>query len=340
VNQHVAIVRVDKTIADPGYVLSYLTHPYVKAYIESFNAGGSRRAITKGHIESFVIPLPPLTEQRAIASLLGALDDKIELNRQMNETLEATARLFFKDWFVDFGPTRAKAEGQAPYLAPELWELFPDALDDDDKPIGWNSNSLSTITSELRRGISPKYINEGGIRVLNQKCIRDNTVSFANSRRHDHNAKTVIDRLIVDGDILVNSTGVGTLGRVAQIWNIEEPTIVDSHITLVRADKSKVSATYLGINLSGRESEIESLGEGSTGQTELSRVRLGMIDVLIPDRQTLTAFDTITAELIQMSVNNQGESNILAETRDLLLPKLMSGEIRIRDAEKLVEQMV
>jgi type I restriction enzyme S subunit len=109
---------------------------------------------------------------------------------------------------------------------------------------------------------------------------------------------------------------------------------------LVRADKSKVSATYLGINLSGRESEIESLGEGSTGQTELSRVRLGMIDVLIPDRQTLTAFDTITAELIQMSVNNQGESNILAETRDLLLPKLMSGEIRIRDAEKLVEQMV
>ena len=71
-------------------------------------------------------------------SILGALQEKIELNRQMNETLEAMARLFFKDWFVDFGPTRAKAEGRPPYLAPELWSLFPNALDDDDKPMGWS----------------------------------------------------------------------------------------------------------------------------------------------------------------------------------------------------------
>jgi type I restriction enzyme, S subunit len=111
VNQHVAIVRVDPAMADPGYVLSYLTHPSVKSYVESFNAGGSRRAITKGHIESFQLPLPPLREQRAIAHILSTLDDKIELNRRMNETLEAMARALFKSWFVDFDPVRAKAEG-------------------------------------------------------------------------------------------------------------------------------------------------------------------------------------------------------------------------------------
>ena len=82
--------------------------------------------------------LPPLAEQDAIASILGALDDKIDLNRRMNETLEAMARAIFKDWFVDFGPTRAKMEGRAPYLAPEIWALFPDRLDDEGKPEGWS----------------------------------------------------------------------------------------------------------------------------------------------------------------------------------------------------------
>ena len=91
VNQHVTIIRVDPVRCSPGYLLSYLTHPLVKEYIESFNAGGSRRAVTKGNIESFELPLPPLAEQQAIADILGSLDDKIELNRRMSETLEGMA---------------------------------------------------------------------------------------------------------------------------------------------------------------------------------------------------------------------------------------------------------
>jgi len=93
------------------------------------------------------ITLPPLSFQEAIADVIGALDDKIELNRQTNETLEALARAIFKDWFVDFGPTRAKAEGRPPYLAPELWDLFPDALDDEDKPMGWKKRKLDDLFS-------------------------------------------------------------------------------------------------------------------------------------------------------------------------------------------------
>ncbi len=89
VNQHVSIIRPDSRYCDPGYLLSVLTHPLVKDYIESFNSGGSRRAITKGHIDSFQIPLPPLAEQKAIATVLGALDDKIENNRMLNHHLAA-----------------------------------------------------------------------------------------------------------------------------------------------------------------------------------------------------------------------------------------------------------
>jgi type I restriction enzyme S subunit len=96
VNQHVSIIRVDRRECEPGYLLSVLTHPATKGYIESFNSGGSRRAITKGHIESFEIPLPPLTEQKAIAEILGTLDSQIELNRCMNRTLKAISLAIFR----------------------------------------------------------------------------------------------------------------------------------------------------------------------------------------------------------------------------------------------------
>ena len=97
------------------------------------------------------LPLPPLVGATARSpAILGALDDKIDLNRRMNETLEAMARAIFKDWFVDFGPTRAKMEGRAPYLAPEIWALFPDRLDDEGKPEGWTTDSLGDIASRLR----------------------------------------------------------------------------------------------------------------------------------------------------------------------------------------------
>ena len=91
-------------------------------------------------------PIPALRlNSKTIASILGALDDKIDLNRRMNETLEAMARAIFKDWFVDFGPTRAKMEGRAPYLAPEIWALFPDRLDDEGKPEGWHETAIDSV---------------------------------------------------------------------------------------------------------------------------------------------------------------------------------------------------
>jgi type I restriction enzyme S subunit len=92
-----------------------------------------------------LVPVAPLETQKAIVSELGSLDDKIELNRRANETLEAMARAIFKDWFVDFGPTRAKIEGRAPYLTPEVWALFPDRLDDEDVPQGWRIGSLMEL---------------------------------------------------------------------------------------------------------------------------------------------------------------------------------------------------
>jgi len=162
-------------VAFPGYVLSYLTHPQVKGYIESFNAGGSRRAITKGHIESFRLPLPPLREQRAVSRVLSILDDKIELNRRMSETLDGMARALFRSWFVDFDPVRAKADGRDPGLPRVVGDLFPESVEDSelgDIPLGWRVAPLGEAI-EAVRGLSYKGsgLSKSGIPLHNLNSI-------------------------------------------------------------------------------------------------------------------------------------------------------------------------
>ena len=333
-------LRPDSEICDARYLYYFFSSELGQAEILERRIGSSVPGFNLTGLRTINVPLPPLPEQRAIVATLGALDDKIELNRRMCETLEAMARALFRDWFVDFGPTRAKMAGTAPYLSEDLWSLFPDRLDDDGKPEGWAMLALSEVTSELRRGVSPKYVEQGGVRVLNQKCIRNRQVDVAPSRRHDEVQRSVAGRLLQTGDILVNSTGTGTLGRVAQIWKIDEPVVVNSHVTVVRADPQKVSIFYLGICVTGREQEIEALGEGSTGQTELSRARLAQLPILLPSQIVQNAFDNSVVAILERITLAGLESRTLAATRDLLLPRLMSGELRVTDAEPLLQEVL
>lgn len=141
---------------------------------------------------------------------------------------------------------------------------------------GWQTNKLGEICSFLSRGISPKYLETGGICVLNQKCIRDHTVNFTLARRHDISTKGVSsERLIQFGDVLINSTGTGTLGRVAQLRETPiEPTTVDSHVTIARPLPGKFFSDFFGYMLIFIEEAIKEAGEGCGGQTELARSAL------------------------------------------------------------------
>lgn len=142
---------------------------------------------------------------------------------------------------------------------------------------------LREITSFLARGVAPKYTEKDDFYVLNQKCIRDWRVSLKDARFTDTEAKKVHDdRILRDNDILVNSTGQGTLGRVAQFLKLDRPATVDSHITIVRPNPDLVFPEYLGYVLKGRQNEIELLAEGSTGQTELSKLKLANLSIDLP----------------------------------------------------------
>ena len=152
ISQRQFYMRCDRSKVIPEYVALYFKSPEGrhKLLANSSQVGVPMIARPVTYLRSIEIPIPPLPEQQAIAHALGTLDDKIELNRRMNRTLEEMARAIFKDWFVDFGPTRAKMEGLDPYLPSELWDLFPDELVDSELgeiPEGWKVETLSTYSS-------------------------------------------------------------------------------------------------------------------------------------------------------------------------------------------------
>ena len=307
----------------------------------AFNSGSAQPSLNRNYINPVEVSIPPFSEQKAIAHILGTLDDKIELNRKTNETLEAIAKALFKAWFVDFDPVRAKAEGRPTGLPADISDLFPDSFEDSELgeiPSGWQCSHLADRAIYLSRGISPVYCEEGGVLVLNQKCIRDSRVSFEKARRHDTTRKQVIGREVRRFDALVNSTGVGTLGRVAMMPICQEEVVVDSHVTVVRGGNEQESF-FISSALLNRQTEIEALGEGSTGQTELSRVVLGSMPVIFPSSQLISAYFDF-AFIIQDKIEKNDQASVaLASARDALLPKLISGELRIPDAEKMLEEV-
>ena len=148
---------------------------------------------------------------------------------------------------------------------------------------GWEKVAISDVCIMIKRGQAPSYTENKSVTVLNQKCIRDGRINLEFSRQTDANLKPVNEWAYLNAtDTLVNSTGVGTLGRVAFVRNLPEPTTVDSHVTIVRPDNKKVEPSFLGLSLNFREADIEGLAAGSSGQTELSREALGNLIITLP----------------------------------------------------------
>ena len=282
------------------------------------------------YLRTVEIPLPPLPEQRAIAHVLSTLDDKIELNRRMNETLETMARAIFRDWFVDFGPTRAKAEGSTPYLASEIWDLFPDVLDNEGKPIAWKQGTLSEIADSPRRSINPVDIVKDtpyiGLEHMPRRSIA--LTEWENSEKVTSN-KSIFKK----GEFL--------FGKLRPYFHkigfAPIDGICSTDIVVVTPRETHWAAFALAC-LSSDEF-VEYTDQTSTG-TRMPRTNwktMGQYRVCIPPEQIIRAFQGIVQSLFDRMSANIHESRILAQTRALLLPKLISGEIRLREAEKAVE---
>ncbi len=335
VNQHVSIIRVDAQRADAGYVLAFLTHPEIKPYIESFNAGGSRRAVTKGHIESFRLPLPPLPEQRAIAHILGTLDDKIELNRRMNETLEAMARALFKSWFVDFDPVRAKAEGRDPDLPKPLADLFPARLVDSELgeiPQGWRVQTIEQFASlnpeAWSKDTRPDDINY--VDLSNTKWGRIEAVTKYARMDAPSRAQRVLRR---------SDTIVGTVrpGNGSYAFIAEEGLTGSTGFAVLRPRKIEYAElVYLAATAQENIEALSLLADGGAYPAVRPEVVTATQTTSANDA-VIKAFSRAVGPLLSKSAANERSSRTLKSIRDTLLPKLISGELRVNDAERLIE---
>lgn len=286
-----------------------LADPASISWFKFHAIGATMPNLNEGIIRSFPLRLPPVVHQRRIAELLSALDDKIELNRRMNDTLEAMARAIFNEWFVDFGPTRAKMEGRAPYLAPDIWALYPDRLDDEGKPKGWSSGRLSNVL-ELAYGKSLPARDrvDGDVPVYGSGGL---------SGWHD--------RALVDHPTII----VGRKGTVGSIYWEPRPSFPIDTVFFVRSVLPMVYCLHLLGSLGLETMNTDAAVPG------LNRENAYRLDVLY-DASVASAFASIVGPMRERMDANARENETLAATRDFLLPKLISGEILIRDAENLI----
>jgi type I restriction enzyme S subunit len=296
-------IRVDQSRISPTYLSYYMGLEFVSGWLHRHDSGSTLPSLNTSNLARLPVLLPPRRYQDAIATVLGALDDKIALN----DRIAATARELAQSYF--------QAAVQA------------DSHECD----------LASVTELVTRGVTPRYTEDAThLVVLNQRCVRDGRVSLDPARR------TLADnvpaqKLLMPNDVLVNSTGFGTLGRVAR-WSHEIPCTVDSHITIVRFDEARIDPVCAGFAMLTAQKELESLGEGSTGQTELNRVRLSEFRITVPEEEKAKELRPTLQALETRGNAALAESVTLAKLRDTLLPGLMSGAIRVRDAERAVEE--
>lgn len=301
VNNHAHIVT-GNDLCDTHYLCYLINSMDLSGYI----TGSAQPKLSQANLNAVTLLLPQIDVQKKIVNYIGKIDEKIRINKQINKNLLEQALAIYKDWFCDY------------------------ALSDGILPENWKITTIDAISSLVTRGIAPKYDDSSDQIVLNQKCIRDHTIDISLSRRHL--PKKINEKWISKGDLLINSTGTGTLGRVAQVWFEANNMTVDSHVTIVRP-KDPILQSYIGFWGLSHESEIEAQHTGSTGQTELPRDRVKAMELPLPDEDTLSKFNELVIPMTSTVISNQEENDRLSQLRDALLPKLMSGELDVSDID-------
>jgi type I restriction enzyme S subunit len=284
-------------------------------------AGHGTGRLNSDELKALDVGLPPESDQRVIAHILGTLDDKIELNRRMNETLEAMARALFKSWFVDFDPVRAKAEGRSPGLPQPLADLFPDSFEDSElgeTPKGWATGVFADLAA-VSSGKRPEVRHSEASAEANVPLWGGNgPIAF-------------VPRALIEHPILLTGR-VGTLGVVFRITTPCWP----SDNTLIVRTKNEAAFEYLFLQL--RQIDFNSLNRGST-QPLLTQTDLKVQPLVLPPLELLAHFHAATRDLYRRVDESHAESRTLAALRDTLLPKLISGELRVKNTEPSIKEV-
>jgi type I restriction enzyme S subunit len=316
------------------YLYWLLRTPQYRSYCRSHATGTTNLGLARDDFLAFPVPAPTAA-RLTIVEALRALDDRIELNRRMNETLEAMARALFKSWFVDFDPVRANAEGRDPRLPKALADLFPASFDDSGKgaiPAGWRVESLDRIAQFLNGLALQKYAPKDGrsLPVIKIAQLRAGNVDGADRATADIDPAYIVD----DGDVLFSWSG----SLECVLWAGGRGAL-NQHLFKVTSPVNPKWLCFMGVHQHLDEFRHIAAGKATT-MGHIQRHHLSDASVAIPPAELLQAMDKLIAPLVESTWKRQVQCRTLIQVRDALLPKLLSGELRVQQAEDQLARLV
>ena len=338
-NQHIFRV-VGKPGIDQGFLRYLLLSCMPVFHLHVQDKRTTMGHVTKQDLQRIKVRVPPLQEQRAIAHILGTLDDKIELNRRMSETLEAMARALFKAWFVDFEPVRAKLAGRwqrgqsLPGLPAHLYDLFPDRLVDSELgeiPEGWKVGTLGNVAENPRRSVQPNSIPPDtpyiALEHMPRRCIA--LSDWGTAEGIESNKFEFRKGEILFGKLrpYFHKVGVAPVDGVCS-----------TDIVVVCPRTPHWFAFVLCVVSSDDFVEFTNAGSTGTKMPRTSWADMARYEIALPPDALAQAFNAIVRRQVDRLIAAVHESRTLAALRDALLPKLISGEIRVKDAERFLKE--
>ncbi|BAO36762.1 TPA: restriction endonuclease subunit S [Serratia marcescens] len=344
-NQRVGLLKFKPEIPTSPRFIEYLlrTHEY-RSWIVGSATGTTVKHTSPGRIENFATRIPPIEEQRSIAHILGTLDDKIELNRRSNETLEGMVSALFKAWFVDFEPVRAKMEGRwqrglsLPNLPAYLYDLFPDRLVDSELgqiPEGWTIGSFSDVVEIIGGGTPKTSVSEywdGDIpwfSVVDTPASSDVFVVKTGKSITQTGLNESSARLINKGTTIISARG--TVGNLA----IAGCDMTFNQSCYALRGKNGSGNYFVFLSTKRMVEQLKAMSHGSVFST-ITRQTFDAVLSVVPPESLLQQFERNAAGLFDAILGNVSDSRTLAQLRDTLLPKLISGELRVSDTEHIV----
>jgi len=341
-NQRVGKVSSKSSDAELDFLYWVMRHTDYRQWVLSTATGSTVRHTSPSRILDYTFLLPPIQEQKAIANILGTLDDKIELNRKTNETLEAMAKALFKSWFVDFDPVRAKAEGRPTGLPAEISDLFPDSFEDSELgeiPSGWGISCVNDLCEWVSSGGTPSrsrkdFWENGNIPwfktgELNDAPLLDsaekiNELALGNSSCKYWEAGTILFAIYA-------SPTVGRLGVLTESGTSNQAAAG------LKA-KGVIGTPFLRRTLLFSRDELQNIAVGAAQQNINVQI-LKDHKVVAPGIPLATVYSKTISPLDEQQICLAKSTRELCLLRDALLPKLISGEIRTPDAEKMLEEV-
>lgn len=314
-----------------------------------FNSGSAQPSLNRNFIHPIEVRIPPLDEQKKIAHILGTLDDKIELNQQMNQTLEGIARALFKSWFIDFDPVRAKLDGRQPYgMDAETAALFPDSFDDSPLgkiPKGWKCTNLGEQT-ELLTGYPFKSKlfaskEEGGYKLARGDNVKEGVFQWGDKAKYWPTVTADLEGYkLEEHDILIGMDGSKVGKNWVRVQAHHLPILLVQRVACLRA-VALMSQFFIRFLVGSTDfvNYVELVKTG-TSIPHISGRQIKSLEFVIPDYpEILQSFHEAVSPLFGQYDHNDRERETLLEMRDALLPKLLSDGIRLKDAQQMLEEV-